>query len=47
MNILITGASKRIGKEIAINFAKKGFNIILHYNKSKFEAKKTAKEIEK
>ncbi len=47
MNVLITGASKRIGKEIAINFAKRGYDIILHYNKSKTEAKKTAKEIEK
>ena len=38
MNILITGGSKRIGKEIAINFAKQGYNIILHYNTSKKEA---------
>ena len=46
-NILITGASKRIGKELAINFAKKGFGIILHYNKSKKEAENTAKQINK
>ena len=36
MNILITGASKRIGKEIAIEFAKNGANIILHYEISKY-----------
>ena len=45
MNILITGAGKRIGKEIAINFAKNGATIILHYNHSKKEAEKTKKEI--
>ena len=38
MNILITGAGKRIGKEIAINFAKNGATIILHNNHSKKEA---------
>ena len=47
MNILITGAGKRIGKEIAINFAKNGATIILHYNHSKKEAEKTEKEISK
>ena len=45
MNILITGAGKRIGKEIAINFAKHGATIILHYNRSKKDAEKTKKEI--
>ena len=47
MNILITGAGKRIGKDIAINFAKLGVNIILHYNNSKTEANNTKKEIDK
>ena len=47
MNILITGAGKRIGKEIAINFAKLGANIILHYNNSKTEANSTKKDIDK
>lgn len=47
MNILITGAGKRIGKEIAKNFAKEGANIVLHYNKSKREAEKTKREISK
>ena len=47
MNILITGAGKRIGKEIAINFAKNGATIILHYNRSKKDAEKTKKEISK
>ena len=46
MNILITGAGKRIGKEIAINFAKLGANIVLHYNNSKTEANNTKEEID-
>ena len=45
MNILITGAGKRIGKEIAVGFAKQGANIILHYNKSKIDAENTKKNI--
>ena len=31
---LITGGAKRIGKEICIFLAKKGFDIALHYNSS-------------
>tara|TARA_B100000989_G_scaffold144627_1_gene107718 strand:- start:5397 stop:6146 length:750 start_codon:yes stop_codon:yes gene_type:complete len=45
MNMLITGAGKRIGKEIAVNFAKNGATIILHYNRSRKDAEKTKKEI--
>jgi len=37
-NILITGASKRIGKTLALNLAKEGANILIHYNSSKIEA---------
>ncbi|WP_421919647.1 SDR family NAD(P)-dependent oxidoreductase [Marinifilum sp.] len=37
-NVLITGAVKRIGKEISEHLASKGFNIALHYNSSKKEA---------
>ena len=42
---LITGSSQRIGKSIALNLAKKGFNIAIHYNKSKVEAEKVVDEI--
>lgn len=45
-NTLITGAAKRVGKEIALAFARKGSNILLHYNQSENEAKKTVPEIE-
>lgn len=37
-NVLITGAIKRIGKEVAEHLAAKGYNIALHYNSSKKEA---------
>ncbi|PKQ62067.1 hypothetical protein BZG02_14135 [Labilibaculum filiforme] len=36
--VLITGASKRIGKFIALHLAEKGFNIAIHFNKSKSDA---------
>ena len=42
---LITGASKRIGKSIAIFLAKKGYNIALHFNDSVKESKQLENEI--
>lgn len=35
---LITGASKRIGRAIAEHLAEKGWNVIIHYNRSAEEA---------
>ncbi len=46
-NLLITGGSTRIGKEIALHFSKKGWNIAIHYFKSSSEAKKLKKTLEK
>jgi len=46
-NLLITGGSTRIGREIALHFSKKGWNIAIHYFKSSFEAKKLKSIIEK
>ena len=43
--IFITGAAKRIGKEIALCFSKMGWNIIIHYNSSKNDAQVLADEI--
>ena len=43
--VLITGSSKRIGRSIAISLAKKGYDIALHYNKSKKESENLKKEI--
>ena len=45
--ILITGSSQRIGRELCLYFAKKGWNIAIHFNKSKRQAKVLKKEIEK
>ncbi|HOW36205.1 MAG TPA: SDR family oxidoreductase [Candidatus Omnitrophota bacterium] len=42
---LVTGGSKRIGKEIALALASMGYAIALHYNQSKEDAKKTATQI--
>ena len=43
--ILITGAAKRIGKEIALTFSNMGWNIIIHYNSSKNDAEELANQI--
>ncbi len=45
-NLLITGGSMRIGREIAIHFSKKGWNIAIHYFKSSSEAKKLKSIVE-
>ena len=45
--ILITGAAKRIGKEIALTFKELGWNIIIHYNSSKKDADDLADQINK
>tara|TARA_B100002052_G_scaffold140271_1_gene128563 strand:+ start:6010 stop:6777 length:768 start_codon:yes stop_codon:yes gene_type:complete len=44
-NVLITGAGKRIGADIAIFFAKNNWNVGLHYNNSKKEVKNLSLEI--
>ena len=43
--IFITGAAKRIGKEIALCFSEMGWNIIIHYHSSKNDAQVLADEI--
>lgn len=43
--VLITGASKRIGKAIALGMAKDGYTILLHYSTSVARAQETAEEI--
>lgn len=43
--VLITGGSRGIGKCIAENLAKDGFNVVLNYNKSEKQAKQIKKEL--
>jgi len=44
---LVTGASRGLGKDMAISLAHKGIDVILTYNSSKTEADKVVAEIEK
>jgi NAD(P)-dependent dehydrogenase (short-subunit alcohol dehydrogenase family) len=36
--VLVTGAAKRLGREIALYFARKGWNVVVHYGQSAQEA---------
>ena len=44
---LITGATRGIGRQIAITFAKEGYNIALNYRTENEDLKNTIQEIEK
>ena len=46
-NIIITGATRGIGKGIAIEFAKQGANIAFTYSRSVDEAKALEEELSK
>lgn len=39
-SVLITGGSKRIGKELVLYFGNKGWNVVIHYNSNGDEADK-------
>jgi NAD(P)-dependent dehydrogenase (short-subunit alcohol dehydrogenase family) len=41
----ITGSGRRIGKGLAIEFARKGWDVLIHYNNSADTAQKTFNEI--
>ena len=42
---LVTGAGKRVGREIAFGLARRGANIVVHYNTSASEARDVVAEI--
>ena len=44
---LVTGGSRGLGKNMALNLAKKGINVILTYHSKKEEAQAVVAEIEK
>jgi pteridine reductase len=43
---LVTGAARRLGREIVLALAENGYNMGLHYHSSRKEAEETAKRIE-
>ena len=43
--VLVTGAAKRLGREIALEFARQGWDIAIHYGRSAAEAKQTLADI--
>lgn len=42
---LVTGASKRLGKATALALAGEGYNIVIHYNRSKEQAEQVRRHI--
>ena len=44
--VLVTGAAKRLGREIALQFAHQGWDVAIHYGRSDQDAKETVREIE-
>src|SRR6478672_11978897 len=42
--VLVTGAAKRIGRGIALRLAREGARVVIHYDRSEAEAKRTAEE---
>ena len=42
--VLVTGAAKRIGRVIAIELARRGFEVAIHYNTSRPEAEQISRE---
>ena len=45
--VIVTGASRGIGREIAKELAKKGYTVIANYNKSEKQAIELKEELEK
>lgn len=44
--VLVTGAAKRLGREIALEFARQGWDVAIHYGRSEQEALETLAQIE-
>ena len=42
----MTGAAKRLGREIALQFARQGWDVAVHYGRSAHEAAQTVEEIQ-
>ena len=44
-NALVTGAAKRLGRAIAIDLARHGWDIVVHFHNSEFDARETVNQI--
>jgi NAD(P)-dependent dehydrogenase (short-subunit alcohol dehydrogenase family) len=44
--VLVTGAAKRLGREIALEFARQGWDVAVHYGQSESDAQATVAEIQ-
>lgn len=44
--VLVTGAAKRLGREISLEFARQGWDVAVHYGQSETDARSTIKEIQ-
>ena len=42
---VVTGAAKGLGRDISLYFAKEGYEVVAHYNKSKIEAESLLKKL--
>ena len=45
--VLVTGAGKRLGREIALQFARQGWDVAVHYGRSQQEAEEAVADIER
>ncbi len=43
--VLVTGAAKRLGRDIALGMARAGWNVVVHYRSSALDAQETAAQI--
>ena len=41
--VLVTGGSRGIGRQVAIQLAKEGYRLLINYNKSQKEAQETCR----
>ncbi|HKI45747.1 MAG TPA: SDR family NAD(P)-dependent oxidoreductase [Balneolales bacterium] len=42
---IVTGGAKRLGRAMSLSLAERGFDIVIHYNRSKEEASRLSEEI--